>query len=121
MGGRAAAFEAVILALIILILVGSALALGAVHPQVVAIFEFAELALVLIWIVRAVWVPPLPPPSGSDPSGGARRHGLTLFGHPIVASGLGIPILCFAIVVALQVVPLPPAVLRAFFPENARL
>lgn len=121
MGGREAAFDAALLALVLFLLVASPLALGAVHPQVVFVFEWTCLALVLLWIVRAVWVPPSRAQALEAPISGPASRGWrpALFGHPVLLTGIERPALLFAAVVALQLLPLPAAILRLVSPATA--
>ncbi|HXI03089.1 MAG TPA: O-antigen ligase family protein, partial [Candidatus Saccharimonadales bacterium] len=44
-----------------------------------------------------------------------------LFGHPIVATGLGPPVVLFIVLVLLQLLPLPPALVKLVSPATARL
>jgi len=112
-GGREAAFDAAIFGLMILIVTGAPLALGAVQPPVVDALEWVCLVLVLVWVVRSVWVAP-PRDAGS-----ARQSRLSLFGHRLVSSGVELPAVLFAALVAAQLLPLPPAVIRKLSPAAA--
>jgi len=117
--GREAAFDAAILGAILFLVVATPLALGSVHPLVVSILEWACLALLLLWIVRSVWVPPPDPSPG--PEGGAATRRLSLFGHPLAATGIEIPVALFLAVVVLQLLPLPASIVRLISPSTAGL
>ncbi|HXI01571.1 MAG TPA: hypothetical protein VNI57_00190, partial [Candidatus Saccharimonadales bacterium] len=59
MHGRVAAFDAVLKGLILLLVMGAPLALGTVDALPLAVFEWLSVLLGLVWILRALWVPPL--------------------------------------------------------------
>jgi len=120
--GRPASFDTILQALILLLVMATTLALGGVDPTALLAFEWLSLVLLLLWIVRAVWIPPAPgygfPGAGE---GAAPRGGLTLFGHRLVPTRLSTPIGVFIALVAIQLVPLPPGILRSVSPGAFRL
>jgi len=121
MRGREAAFDTALLAMILFLVLASPLALGAVHPQIVPIFEWLCLVLVLTFVLRAAWVPPVHGPAEGPDGGPSPRSRFTLMGHGLVRTGIEIPLLLFVALVAFQLLPIPPSILRLVSPATARL
>jgi O-antigen ligase len=108
-------------ALILLLVFATPLALGTVHLPVVMAFQWLVLVLVLLWVVRLVWVPPAYVDSPGVRADVPGRSLFRIFGHQLVSTRLGIPILLFAALVLLQLVPVPPSLMRLLSPSTARL
>jgi O-antigen ligase len=88
--------------------------MGTVHVTTIAAFQWLTLVLGLVWILRALWVPP----KAMHAAAGARFR---LFGHPVTATGFGLPVLLFFLLALLQMVPLPPSVIGLVSPATAKL
>lgn len=115
MGSRAPAFDVALRGLILLLVVGTPLALGTVTARTLAAFHWLTVVLGLLWVLRAAWVRPvLPPASG-------RSASLTLLGHPLARTGLGLPAALFVLLVLLQLTPLPHGAVKILSPATARL
>src|SRR5579875_302592 len=87
---------------ILILIPFTALALGGVHPWAFGLAEVVSFTLVAVWMVRVA--------SGRHPL--AARGGTA--GYSLLALGL-------AGLVALQLLPLPPRVLRALSPQTYKL
>jgi O-antigen ligase len=85
----------------------------------VSAFEWMVLVLVLLFVLRAVWVPPDPRPGPDEGLRDGGRRGWRLFGHPVARTGFGAPVALFVALVIAQLVPLPPSILRLLSPVAA--
>lgn len=119
MPGRAAAFDVVIRGLVLFLVIAAPLALGTVTPWPLALFHWTCVLLGLAWLLRAVWVPPFGGDHSTRPAGALGRW--RLFGHPVAATGLGLPVALFIALTILQVLPLPGALIRLVSPATARI
>ena len=95
---------------ILAVLVFTPLAFGAVEPWAKSTGQILILTVVTAWIVKLIWAP-------------ARlsmrsRPGMILGGRAQL-SGLEWPALVVAAIVLLQIIPLPPGVVRAISPNTA--
>jgi O-antigen ligase len=120
--GQAAAFDKVIRGLILLMVFGTPLALGAVHLPAMLAFEWLALVALLVWVVRAVWVSPAHGDGEfpvSDSPGEKSR--IRLFGHQLVKTRLGTPIAVFIVLVLFQLMPISPAIVNILSPATAKL
>jgi O-antigen ligase len=120
---RAAAWDTPAHVLILFLAFGVPLAMGTVTVPSILAFEWLVLVLVLYWIVRSVWLPPayVDVPTGNDAAGSGGRRSLRLFGHPLARTRVGVPVALFILLVLLQLVPFPPALIRLLSPSTARL
>ncbi len=87
------------------------LAFGAVEEWSKAIAQIAIMLVFAVWLLKITWAPaPLPPPKGR-----------AILGGRVSLSGLELPALLFAVVVALQLIPLPPSLMRIISPRTAEI
>lgn len=122
----AAAFDAFLRGGILLLVVAAPMALGTTGEVSQAAFKAATLALGAAWILRTVWVPPRRSRPASNGEGlpveGSRgRPPRTLFGHRLVRTGVGAPVLLFIALVIVQLTPLPAPVVRILSPSVHRI
>ncbi len=119
--GRQGIFDACLQGLILLVIAATPLALGTVHVTAVAALQWVVLVILLTWVLRSLWVPPayMATVAAAAPAAGGRRF--HLFGHPLVSTGVGPPIALFVLLVLVQLVPVPPSLLRIASPLTARL
>ena len=93
---------------LILLLVASPIAFGAVHPLSYRPMEAALFGLAIVWMARVAQVA-----RSANQSDAACR---------VFAAGkLALPIVAFTAFALLQLVPLPPAVIRALSPQTYEL
>ncbi len=123
---RAAAFDALLRGGVLFLVIATPLALGTTGDTSQAAFQCLALALGLVWVLRAVWIPPALPRAafaggGSQAQDPGRGFPLHLFGHRLVRTGLGLPVLLFLAVVAAQLAPLPAPIVRLLSPSTHRL
>jgi len=102
--------------LLIALLVFTPLAFGAVQTWALSLMQAGLTVLAALWACRLIWSRSPARPARTRTKGGAS---ITLLGYRFVRTGLGIPIALFLCLVAAQLLPLPPAVLRAVSPETA--
>lgn len=93
------------------LLVFTPLAFGAVEPWAQAIAQLTVMVVFAAWVLQLTWSPGVPRPALER----------SLFGGRMLLSGLEWPALLFCLVVLLQLVPLPPAAVRAASPRTAEL
>lgn len=97
---------------IVALLIFPPLAFGAVEVWARSTGQILILTIVTAWVVKLIWSPP----RVSIQS----RPGMILGGR-VQLSGLEWPALVFAAVVFLQIVPLPPSLVKAVSPKTAEL
>ncbi len=97
---------------IVALLVFPPLAFGAVEPWAKSIGQMIVVLVTTAWILKLIWTPPRPTLRS--------RKGMLLGGR-VQLSGLEWPALLFAGVVLLQIVPLPPNLVKAVSPATAEL
>ena len=103
--------------LLIALLVFTPLAFGSVQTWALSLMQAGLIILFGLWVCRLIWSRSPARPARSRTKGGTS---VTLLGYRFVRTGLGFPIALFLCLVLGQLVPLPPAVLRALSPETAR-
>lgn len=97
---------------LLFILVFTPLAFGAVEEWAQAVAQCAILVVFAAWALKVTWSPA--PWRGPD-------EPRAVLGGRVLLSGLELPALLFAVVVLLQLIPLPPPVLRAVSPRTAAI
>ena len=114
---REAVLDMMMEGLLIALLVFTPLAFGAVQTWALSLMQAGLVILFGLWVCRLIWSRSLSRSARSLPKGGAS---VTFLGYRFVSTGLGIPIVLFLCLILGQLLPLPPAVLRAVSPETAR-
>ncbi len=98
------------------LLVFTPLAFGTVHTWAISLTQAGVLVLFSLWLIRLIWARPESRPTRSAPVDGAA---VKIFGYRLVRTRLAAPVALFLVLVALQLVPLPPAIVRAISPASA--
>ena len=94
------------------LLIFTPLAFGAVEEWAQAIAQFAIFVVFAAWVLKLTWSP-APWRGPGEPR--------AILGGRVLLSGLELPALLFAAVVLLQLIPLPPSVLRVVSPRTAEI
>lgn len=114
---REAVLDMMMEGVLIALLVFTPLAFGAVQTWALCLMQAGLIILFGLWLCRLIWSRSPARPTRSRTTGGAS---VTLLGYRFVRTGLGIPIVLFLGLVVLQLLPLPPSILRAVSPETGR-
>src|ERR1700693_3908827 len=96
-GGGLRWFDEAVIVGLILILAFAPLAFGAVHQWAYTLLETAQFALLIVWMAR-IWL------EGAKPARSAIAKA--------DLAGIALPGALFAMLLILQLVPLPPALMR---------
>jgi len=94
------------------VLVFTPLAFGAVEEWAQGIGQIAIFVTFAAWVIKLTWGP-APWLAPGEPR--------AILGGRVLLSGLELPALLFALVVLVQLIPLPPPVLRAVSPRTAEI
>jgi tetratricopeptide (TPR) repeat protein len=105
-GGGLRWLDDTVLAGLILILAFAPLAFGAVHQTAYALLETIQYALLILWMVRVRLE-------------GAKPARTAIARSDVV--GIAVPVALFALLLGLQLLPLPPALMRVISPATYRL
>ncbi len=102
--------------LLIALLVFTPFAFGTVHTWAISLMEAGLTVAFGAWLCRLIWARPRTRPARSA---GAGHAAIEVLGYSVARSGVGLPVALFLSLVLVQLVPLPPAAIRALSPAAA--